>query len=240
MSLRSIVRGFGRDSRSRVAVAAAGLVAGLHLVSQLVVPDSLVSDITQVLLMPALAAVLLTSTTDRGPLVRGVTVALFFSWLGDTLPRFVDGDPAFLCLVAAFLVAQGAYIRAFWPHRDNAPPWRRCWPRLPYLAAFAVLVVWCAPGAGVMLAPVIVYGLALAVMAMLSTGLGAHAGIGGAIFMLSDSLIALDAFADVDLLHRSFWVMLTYIAAQALIVAAVIDRSDRPSAPLGITETRQA
>ena len=76
--------------------------------------------------------------------------------------------------------------------------------------------------------------------AMLSTGLGAHAGIGGAIFMLSDSLIALDAFADVDLLHRSFWVMLTYIAAQALIVAAVIDRSDRPSAPLGITETRQA
>jgi hypothetical protein len=52
-------------------------------------------------------------------------------------------------------------------------------------------------------------------------------GIGGAVFLVSDALIALHEFAGLDLPRQGFWVMLTYIVGQALIVAGVVDR-DRP------------
>ena len=42
-------------------------------------------------------------------------------------------------------------------------------------------------------------------------------------FLVSDALIALRAFADVELPAHSFWVMLTYVFGQALLVAAVRD-----------------
>ena len=91
--------------------------------------------------------------------------------------------------------------------------------------ALVVLVALCREGAGDLLVPVVVYGVALAAMAVLATGLGPVAGVGGAVFMLSDSLIALRAFADVELPAHSFWVMLTYVAGQALLVAAVRARA---------------
>ena len=88
-------------------------------------------------------------------------------------------------------------------------------------------MVLCRDGAGALLVPVVVYGVALTAMAVLATGMGRAAGVGGAVFMLSDSLIALRAFADVDLPAHSFWVMLTYVVGQALLVAAVIARVSR-------------
>lgn len=221
--MRTIGRHLRSNTRAKAAVALAGAVAGVHLVSQLAKPDSLLSDITQVMLMPALGAALLSLADLKHPLVRGTAVALFFSWIGDTAPRLLDGDVAFLSLVAAFLVAQVAYIEAFWPYRGSARPWNEWLPRLPYIGAFVALVAWCAPGAGAMVAPIAIYGTALALMAILATGVSGTAGVGGAIFLISDSLIAIHAFTDLELANRSFWVMSTYIAAQALIVSAVVD-----------------
>jgi hypothetical protein len=63
-------------------------------------------------------------------------------------------------------------------------------------------------------------------MAVLATGLGWVAGIGGALFFLSDSFIALRAFADVTLPAHGFWVMLTYILGQTLLVLAVVRVAD--------------
>lgn len=208
--------------------AAAAVFTGVsvvHLVAELVAPDKLVSNLSQPLLMPALAAVLARGTADRGPLVRGVLLALGFSWLGDTLPRFLSGDAAFLSMVGAFLLAQFAYIRAFAPDRQRAAMARNRWLLLPYLAAFAALVLWCAQGAGGMVVPIVIYGAALTLMAVLATGVSRTAGVGGAVFMLSDALIALRAFAGVDLPAHGFWVMFTYLLGQGLIVAAVIERS---------------
>lgn len=200
------------------------VVTGVHLVAQVATPEGPVAEATQPLLMPALALVLVTGTTAPRPaLVRLTLVALFFSWLGDTLPRFASGDSGFLLMVGCFLLAQVAYVLAFAPMRARSLVSR---PVLfaPYALALVVLVVLCADGAGVLLPAVLVYGVALAAMAVLSTGLGRVAGLGGAIFLVSDSLIALRAFADVELPAHSFWVMLTYVVGQALLVVAVREK----------------
>ena len=96
-------------------------------------------------------------------------------------------------------------------------------PRMPFMTLVSLVLVWlCADEAGALLAPVVVYGVALATMAVLSTGLGRLGGLGGAIFLLSDSLIAIGAFTDIDIPGRGFWVMLTYVVGQALLSLAVV------------------
>ena len=61
------------------------VVTVVHLAAQLGAPGGTVTEVTQPLLMPALAAVLVTATAAPRPvLVRIVLVALFFSWLGDS------------------------------------------------------------------------------------------------------------------------------------------------------------
>jgi uncharacterized membrane protein YhhN len=84
--------------------------------------------------------------------------------------------------------------------------------------------------------PIVVYELALTTMAILSTGLGRLAGVGGLIFMLSDALIAVGAFTDLELVAHGFWVMLTYVVGQVLIVLGVIahEREARPGDGQGL------
>ncbi|WP_102508447.1 lysoplasmalogenase family protein [Sanguibacter massiliensis] len=73
-------------------------------------------------------------------LVELTLVALVFSWLGDSVPRLLDGDAAFLTMVSFFLVAQVVYIAAFWPARRRSAAVRACWS-LPIYAAALVAVV---------------------------------------------------------------------------------------------------
>jgi uncharacterized membrane protein YhhN len=101
---------------------------------------------------------------------------------------------------------------------------------LPYAAGFLALIVLTQEGAGSLLLPVLVYGLALVAMAVLSTGLGRLTGIGGAVFFVSDALIALRSFADLTLPAHDFWVMLTYVLGQTLIVLGVIRAVDQAGA----------
>ncbi|TQN44610.1 putative membrane protein YhhN [Humibacillus xanthopallidus] len=218
-----------RPRRLGLVAAAFVAVAGVHLVLQLADATGLLSDITQDLLMPLLALTLVAATVPpRSRLVRWVLVALGFSFLGDAVPDFVPGDLSFLAMVGAFLLAQVAYIVAFWPLRGGSVM-RRPALLLPYAVVFVALVVACREGAGAMLVPVVVYGAALVTMAALSTGVSLLAGVGGAVFLVSDALIALHEFAGLDLPRHGFWVMLTYVVGQALIVAGVVGR-ERSSA----------
>lgn len=217
-------RGPGHKAKPVVALVLLVLATGTHLLAQLVAPEGRLADITQILLMPLLAAVLLTRLGSvSSTLARLVLLALFFSWLGDALPRFMSGDAGFLTMVGCFLVAQAFYILAFWPYRA-ASLLARPVAVLPYLAALTALVLWCAPGAGNLLVPVLLYGIALGLMAVLSTGLGKLAGCGGAVFFISDALIALRSFAGIELPAHGFWIMAGYVLGQGLIVAAVVRR----------------
>ena len=217
--------------RTRVGSAVFAAVAAVHLAAQLT-GAGVLATATQWLLVPVLAATLWSTGFRRRP----VLVALAFSWLGDSVPSLLAGDTRFLAMVGFFLCAQVGYIAAF------LPSWRRSVLRRPpllgYLAAFTALLVACAPGAGGLLVPVVVYGLCLALMAVLATGVHPLTALGGAAFFVSDGLIALDAFAGwYSPPVPGFWVMLTYIAGQALITAGVA-RADRtvhnepPSTPV--------
>ncbi|WP_377643680.1 lysoplasmalogenase family protein [Oryzobacter terrae] len=207
----------------RLVLAGLVVVTAVHLAAQLT-GTAVLADVTQVLLMPLLAAVLrLATSAPRGRLVRLTLAALGLSWLGDSLPRLAEGDAAFLLMVGFFLLAQVAYVAAFLPHRRRSVLHRRRVLLLPYVAVVAALVAACAGGAGGLLVPVLVYGALLGAAAVLSTGVNTLTAAGGALFLVSDGLIALDAFADgFALPGQGFWVMATYVAAQSLLVAGVL------------------
>ncbi|SDD35129.1 lysoplasmalogenase [Rhodococcus tukisamuensis] len=210
---------FGR--RPAAALGAFAAVSVTHLAAQLVGADG-VANVSQWFLMPLLAGFLALATAAPRPrLVRLTLAALGLSWLGDAAPDLADGDTAFLVMIGFFLLAQLAYIAAFWPYRA-ASVLRR--PAVfGYVAVIVALVAACAPGAGPLLVPALVYGICLGAMAALSTALGRVAAVGGALFLLSDSMIALGAFA--DWYHppaEGFAVMLTYVAGQALLVFGVL------------------
>lgn len=212
----------------RLVLASSVLFLGLttaHLLVQLVGPDSW-SRPTQVLLMPALALVVFAATQRPRPrLVTLLLIALVFSWLGDSLPALAGGDIAFLLMVAGFLVAQVVYVFAFWPYRGESVLHRRRWLLVPYIGVVAALVWLCAPHAGGLLVPVLLYGLILGLMAVVATGVNTWTAVGGALFLISDALIALRAFVpDFDIPQGGFWVMVTYVTAQALIVLGVLKR----------------
>lgn len=219
----------------RAALTVLAVVGAVHLSAQLI-GSAVVADITQVLLMPLLASALWAGTRpSRGRLVRLTLLALGCSWLGDTIPRFLDGDPGFFGMLGSFLGAQLAYSIAFWPRRHRSLLVRPL-AVLPYLLVAVGVVALSAPGAGALLPAVMVYAAVLCAMALLATGLGTLGGIGGAVFVVSDSLIALDAFGALSLPAHSVWVMATYLAAQVMLVLAVRDArspSARESSPPG-------
>lgn len=220
--------------RTLVVLAAVGAA---HLAAQLLGLTT-AAGATQVLLMPVLAAGLWASTSPPRPrMIRVVLAALGLSWLGDAIPRFVDGEAGFLGMLGSFLIAQMIYAIAFWPLRHRSVL-RRPVAVLPYVAVAGAIIAATAPAADALVPALVVYAAAIAVMAVLSTGLGRLGGMGGALFVLSDALIALNTFAVLTLPAHGVWVMSTYITAQALLVAAVhreaavTSRSRRPgSAP---------
>lgn len=200
------------------------LIALVHLLAQLLPAPSLAS-VSQSLLMPALAGYLLAACA-RGKVRTGVLVALGFSWLGDTLPQFVAQDCAFLVMVAGFLLAQITYILVFrgWVLRA----WRGGRRRGLAVAAGCYgllgvgLCVVIVPHAQLLAAPVLAYALVLVVMATAAVVVHPLAAVGAALFVFSDALIGLNAFAPGYYLPgQGFWVMATYIAAQTALILGI-------------------
>lgn len=218
-----------------VVTVVGGAVTAIHL-GALLVGAEVLGDLTQVLLMVFVALWLWWRTTPdrdaagrrgrRPRLVELTLVALVFSWLGDSVPRLLDGDAAFLTMVGFFLVAQVVYVAAFWPARRRSAAVRARWSLPIYAAALVAVVAACAGEAGMLLPAVVVYACTLATMSILAWGLGPVAGIGGVTFLVSDAMIALGAFApSFAPPQRDFLVMVTYVAAQVLIAFAVERRA---------------
>ncbi len=230
-----------RPLSPRTVGALTGYLAltAVHLLAQSLDAGPLagpLADVTQALLMPALAlAVLAATSAPRSRLVRLTLLALGFSWLGDSVPRLLAGDAAFAAMVGAFLLAQVTYAVAFWPDAGRGLLARRRGWLTPYAVALVALMAACLPHAGVLAVPVLLYGCCLVAMAVLATGVHPLAWIGAAVFAVSDGLIALGAFAPgADLPGADVLVMTTYAAAQGLMALGVLARDrtgDRMGAP---------
>jgi uncharacterized membrane protein YhhN len=163
---------------------------------------------TKPLLLPLLAF----WVWRKAPAEKGIIAALLFSAAGDTalLP---EGGLWFVTGMALFLCAHLCYITMFW--RNGARP-----KPLAVLGYGAVLVGglgWLWNGLGALAIPMAFYGLALVSTAVLSASFGWRLGLGGGLFLFSDLLIAVEIADAATLPGPAIWVMLTYLAAQALL-----------------------
>ncbi|MEU0949548.1 lysoplasmalogenase [Streptomyces canus] len=165
------------------------------------------------LLMPLLAAYCVASGAPRL-----LVAALLCGWGGDVL-LLSDADPAFLAGMASFAAGHVCYLALFQAY--GSPRARAGLLAPAYAAALVVTVValWPDLPAGLRV-PVAGYSVLLTTMAWASAvRFGALAGVGGALFLLSDTLIATGVADWPQLPRPDFWIMLTYVAAQFLLAS---------------------
>jgi uncharacterized membrane protein YhhN len=184
-----------------------GALALANLIGQ----GSIVELVTKPLLMPVLA--LWVWLHGRYKLI---IAALLFSWAGDVALMNGDQQLWFIAGMVFFLGAHLCYITAF--VRSGARP--QPWVVALYAVIFLAALIWLWKPLGAMAIPMTVYGLALATMATLSASVSRIVGLGGALFFVSDMLIAVRVAGVVE--HTDVLVMLTYVVAQALIAAGFV------------------
>jgi uncharacterized membrane protein YhhN len=169
---------------------------------------------TKPLLMPLLALWLF---TRNGP--RLMIAGLLFSALGDVLLQF---DDLFIYGMAGFAAAHVCYVTFFVRSGALANLRTKWWIPAGYLALWIALMAWLWSGLGDLQIPVAAYSLLLFSTGATSAGFSGRTGLGGLLFVLSDSLIAL-RIADETTYDRlplgGVWVMVTYLAAQFLLAS---------------------
>ncbi|MGW6027264.1 lysoplasmalogenase [Streptomyces sp. NPDC055099] len=213
-----------RSAAAKLLLAAFALAAAGDLVALLANSDA-AHAVFKPLLMPLLAAYVV---TVKGP--RLLTVALLFGWGGDTLLLF-DADAAFLAGMGSFAAGHVCYLILFKRHgfarhgftRRGTSRARGACLVAAYATALVVTVALLWPDLPPdMRGPVAGYSLLLTAMAFGATRLGLTAAAGGALFLLSDTLIATGVAEWPQAPRPDFWIMLTYIAAQFLLVRGVL------------------
>ncbi|MFI1399644.1 lysoplasmalogenase [Streptomyces sp. NPDC020681] len=193
---------------SRALLVAFALAVAVDLGSLLADADA-GHTVAKPLLMPLLAAYVL---TRRGP---GLLVgALLFGWGGDVALLF-DADIAFLLGMGSFAAGHVCYLVLFGKGRTHPVL------GIAYGIALvgAVVALWPDLPAELRI-PVAGYSLLLTAMAYRSSRLGPLVGLGGALFLVSDMLIATGVADWPQLPRPDFWIMLTYVGAQALLAQA--------------------
>ncbi|MFF4666588.1 lysoplasmalogenase [Streptomyces sp. NPDC001282] len=209
----------GTDRRERLARAlltAFLVVAAVDLVALLAdIPAA--ARVAKPLLMPLLAAY---AVARRGP--RLLVAALLFGWGGDVL-LMVDSDTAFLLGMGSFAVGHVCYLWLF----GRAPSSLSVAVAYAVVLTVALVLLWPGLPADLRI-PMVGYSLLLTAMAYRAGVLGRYAAVGGALFLLSDTLIAVGVADAPSLPAHSFWIMLTYIAAQFLLAGGALSPGTRP------------
>ncbi|MEU9171338.1 lysoplasmalogenase [Streptomyces sp. NPDC048420] len=215
-------------------VAAFALAALVDLVSLAVGFDP-GHTVAKPLLMPLLAA----CAGVRGA-PRLLVLALLFGWGGDTL-LLSDADPAFLAGMASFAAGHVCYVALFLRNsrrggygRYGASRVRALLPAPTYTVALVttVTLLWPDLPADLRIS-VAGYSTLLTAMAYTAaTRLGPVVGTGGALFLLSDTLIATGVADWPQLPRPELWIMLTYITAQFLLAAGTLRALEARPGPM--------
>jgi uncharacterized membrane protein YhhN len=162
---------------------------------------------------------------------RALLLAMVLSLAGDVLLMWED---YFLSGLVAFMLAHILYIFAYRQHRheetENAlAGLQRARLAFPIILGGTGLIVVLYPVLGGLRMPVIIYGAVLTLMALSALfryGLTSPASFwmvfGGAVlFMISDSLLAVNRFL-TPLSQAATYIMAAYILAQFLIVKGLL------------------
>ncbi|KOG28724.1 lysoplasmalogenase [Streptomyces resistomycificus] len=214
----------------RVVLGAFGLAVLLDLVSLAAGHDA-GHTVAKPLLMPLLAA---WAALSGAP--RLLLAALLCGWGGDIL-LLSDAEPAFLAGMASFAAGHICYLVLFTRYGSKGYGSKRYGSRtyggarargrllVPLYATAlvaTVLLLWPDLPADLRV-PVAGYSLLLTAMAYTAAArLGLLAGLGGALFLLSDTLIATGVADWPQPPRPDLWIMLTYIAAQFLLAKGAL------------------
>ena len=187
-----------------------------------------VHEIAKPLILILLLAYYLVSVSRRSKLF---IIALIFCWAGDVFllfPSFFIGG------LLSFLIGHVLYILAYRQHQypdtsESLMPTQKVRFSFPIVLAGTGLIVILFPSLGELKIPVIIYAIVLMVMVMTSlfrygrttSGSFWMVFIGAALFMTSDSLLAINKFY-APFRFSGIFIMFPYIIAQYLIVAGIL------------------
>jgi uncharacterized membrane protein YhhN len=162
---------------------------------------------------------------------RSAILALVFSFVGDTLLMNPD---YFIGGLIAFLIAHILFVFTYRQHQfeetENAlAGLQRIRLAFPIILAATGLIIILFPALNDLKIPVIVYAVVLAIMvlsALFRFGRTSSQSswlvfTGAALFMISDSILAINKFLE-PLPNAGLYIMLTYCAAQFLIAHGLI------------------
>ncbi len=148
---------------------------------------------------------------------RSTQQALALGCAGD-VALLGNSSAAFSAGLGCFLAGHLAWIRALRERPGTSLLRRRPVLAAPYVAAWVALnaVLW--PRTGRDRLPVLAYSVALTAMALTALDTGnPRTATGGVAFLLSDTLLALERFADISVPGHEALVMATYTTGQALL-----------------------
>lgn len=193
--------------------------------------NSILHIITKPLLLPLLVISLFFSVSP-GNKKALVLTGLFFAFMGDVALLFEDRNPLFFITgLVCFLLTHLFYILFFLTIKSAAPSLLKKKPALIILvvAYTGGLLFLLVPKLGSLVVPVILYAVILSLMFLCSLHVyhkvNSQAGKlfiwGAALFVVSDSLLAINKFYS-PLAYAGFFIMLTYCLAQYLIVKGFI------------------
>ena len=164
-------------------------------------------------------------TTKQG---KWLLFALLFSFLGDVFLLF-EGDVWFLLGLSAFLIAHLFYTFLFF--KISRPIKFKILHVViisfySLFLSFLLYIIW--DSLEKLLIPVIIYGFTITIMAVLAGFSTVNTGkigflFGSLFFVFSDSIIAVSKFLFVENIGYNFpfFIMLTYIVAQFLLVNTI-------------------
>ncbi len=160
-------------------------------------------------------------------------IALAFSWMGDIVLMFAHkGEIYFILGLLLFLVSHIFYIILFYKQK----PARALAKGPGFLIASLFILVYLVamlyllfPKLGPLKIPVMVYAITISTMLYFALSCffswKSHGKffvlIGAISFVCSDSLLAINKFY-APIYHSSFWIMITYLIAQACITFGII------------------
>lgn len=178
--------------------------------------------------------------TAKRPISKPIVGAIIFSFFGDVLLMLQAKDELFFMLgLGSFLIAHVCYILAYMQHRTESEGIALNGPQkirfaFPVVLAGTGLITVLYPHLGGLKIPVILYAIVLMVMVL--QGLFRYGFtnsisfwsvfVGAVIFMISDSLIAINKFLTFVPL-AGLAVMSTYMLAQFLLINGLLSHKNK-------------
>lgn len=203
------------------------IVSTANLVAQ-AIPSEELNRYTKPLLMPLmLLYVYRESIGNTTKTVLLLSVAILFSWLGDVVLMFQSTELYFMLGIGLFLIAQVTYVVVL--RQATSQGVKVGLARILPFLVYGVLLFYILLPAGAFTVPIIVYGLVLLLMMIMAYARKGStspksfrlAFAGSVLFVLSDSILAINAFK-TPLPYAGLLIMSTYCAAQYLLAKGIL------------------